>query len=260
MNEAFLLVIIFIALLIWLFVIKPKAEESRIEWERQRAKARVEQEKKDEEARIKRERQRAKARAEQERQEEEARIKRERQRAKARAEQERQEEEARIKRERLKRAVEEREKKITKQNDQLLRKIRSTAPDFILKAKLEFEREFKSQTDQSFFGQDMSPLTCFGYRVGKTNGRPENERQAILRYAIVADLDISLPFLPIEYRQEWGSPLSETRVSRICNHLKAMADLRSTRSNFEFAIAQWRKDAVWVQAEYRSIMDQFKSV
>jgi flagellar biosynthesis GTPase FlhF len=221
MNEAFLLVIIFIALLIWLFVIKPKAEESRIEWERQRAKARVEQEKKDEEARIKRERQRAKARAEQERQEEEARIKRER----------------------LKRAVEEREKKITKQNDQL-----------------EFEREFKSQTYQSFFGQDMSPLTCFGYRVGKTNGRPENERQAILRYAIVADLDISLPFLPIEYRQEWGSPLSETRVSRICNHLKAMADLRSTRSNFEFAIAQWRKDAVWVQAEHRSIMHQFKSV
>jgi len=26
----------------------------------------------------------------------------------------------------------------------------------------------------------MSPLVCFGYRVGVTNGRPEHERHAIL--------------------------------------------------------------------------------
>lgn len=205
MNETFLLVIIFIAFLIWLFILRPKAEEARFERERQRAKAAAEQE---------------------------------RQQAKARAE-----------RERLNAAAEKREKKSKEDKDQLLQKIRSTAPDFILKAKLEFEREFRSQTDQSFFGQEMSPLTCFGYRVGKTNGRPESERQAILRYAIVADLDVSLPFLPSNYRQEWGEPLSETRITRICSHLNGMADLRSSRSNFEFAISQWRKDAVWIRTE-----------
>ena len=144
MNETFLLVIIFIAFLIWLFILKPKAEESRIEWERQQTKALARQEKHQEEARIERERQQAKAR-----------IKRERLNAEARSKQERQ-----------KAAAKKREKKSIEDKEQLLRKIRSTAPDFILKAKLEFEREFRSQTDQSFFGQEMSPLTCFGYWVG----------------------------------------------------------------------------------------------
>jgi flagellar biosynthesis GTPase FlhF len=238
MNETFLLVIIFIAFLIWLFILKPKAEESRIERERQQTKALARQEKHQEEARIERERQQAKARIERERLNAEARSKQERQKA----------------------AAKKREKKSIEDKEQLLRKIRSTAPDFILKAKLEFEREFRSQTDQSFFGQEMSPLTCFGYRVGKTNGRPESERQAILRYAIVADLDVSLPFLPYNYRQEWGKPLSETRITRICSHLNGMADLRSTRSNFEFAISQWRKDSAWVRSEQIEIKKQYSSL
>ena len=106
----------------------------------------------------------------------------------------------------------------------------------------------------------MSPLTCFGYRVGKTNGRPESERQAILRYAIVADLDVSLPFLPSNYRQEWGEPLSETRITRICSHLNSMADLRSTRSNFEFAISQWRKDSAWIRTEQVEIKKKYRSL
>ena len=68
MNETFLLVIIFIAFLIWLFILKPKAEESRVEWERQQTKARAEQEMHQEEARIERERLNAEARSKQERQ------------------------------------------------------------------------------------------------------------------------------------------------------------------------------------------------
>ena len=75
MNETFLLVIIFIAFLIWLFILRPKAEESRIERERQQTKARARQEKHQEEARIERERQQAKARIERERLNAEARSK-----------------------------------------------------------------------------------------------------------------------------------------------------------------------------------------
>ena len=83
MNETFLLVIIFIAFLIWLFILKPKAEESRIEWERQQTKALARQEKHQEEGRIERERQQAKARIERERLNAEARSKQERQKAAA---------------------------------------------------------------------------------------------------------------------------------------------------------------------------------
>ena len=61
MNETFLLVIIFIAFLIWLFILKPKAEESRVEWERQQEKARIERERLNAEARSKQERQKAAA-------------------------------------------------------------------------------------------------------------------------------------------------------------------------------------------------------
>ena len=42
----------------------------------------------------------------------------------------------------------------------LLKSIRSDAPDFILKARLEFERDYRSKGGEGMFGQEMSPLQC----------------------------------------------------------------------------------------------------
>ena len=42
----------------------------------------------------------------------------------------------------------------------LLKSIRSDDPDFILKARLEFERDYQSKGGEGMFGQEMSPLLC----------------------------------------------------------------------------------------------------
>lgn len=121
--------------------------------------------------------------------------------------------------ERERRAAEEAERlaaeraRLNAEREDVLKKIRGKAPDFILKARLEFEREYRAGGGEGFFGQEMSPLVGFGCRVGTTNGRTEAERRAILEYAVAADLDATLPFLPKPYRDEWGAPLSLTRFN-----------------------------------------------
>jgi hypothetical protein len=42
----------------------------------------------------------------------------------------------------------------------LLKSIRYDAPDFILKARLEFERDYRSKGGEDMLGQEMSPLLC----------------------------------------------------------------------------------------------------
>lgn len=171
----------------------------------------------------------------------------------ARAEKERRDAEDRARREA------ERTKLLAERED-LLKSIRSSAPDFILKARLDFEREYRSKGGEGMFGQEMSPLVCFGYRVGKTKGRTEVERRAILEYAVAADFDKTLPFLPASYRSEWGSPLSVSRFNRIDQHLNNMADLRDSRRNFEVAVAHWRADASWFRAHQRPRVEKFRAI
>jgi len=139
--------------------------------------------------------------------------------------------------------------KLLAEREDLLKSIRGAAPDFILNARLEFEREYRSKGGEGMFGQEMSPLTCFGYRVGKTKGRTEVERRAVLEYAVAADYDRTLPFLPASYRNEWGNPLSVDRFNRIYQHLNNTADLRDGRRNYEVAVSHWRTDALWFRTQ-----------
>jgi len=172
--------------------------------------------------------------------------------------------EARAERER--RAAEEAERRAAElarlkgDREDLLKKIRSKAPNFILRERIEFEREYRAGGGEGAFGHEMSPLVCFGYRVGKTNGRTETERHAILEYAIAADLDATLSFLPAPYRNEWGTPLSFTRFNRIYSHLKNMADLRDGRRNFEIAVSHWRADAAWFSTHQRKLAERFHGI
>lgn len=171
----------------------------------------------------------------------------------ARAERKRLAEEERVR-------LEAKREKLKSERDDLLRSERLGAPGFIIRESLDFEREYRSSGGDGSYGQEMSPLTCFGYRVGKTNGRVKTERQAILRFAIIADLDTTLSFLPASYRKEWGSPLSTTRLNRIYNHLKSMADLRDGRRNFEVAVSDWRNDANWFKTDHKELVDRFRMV
>ena len=150
--------------------------------------------------------------------------------------------------------------KLLDERENLLRSIRTGAPDFILKARLEFQREYHSKGGEGMFGQEMSPLVCFGYRVGKTKGRTEVERRAILEYAVAADYDTTLPFLPPSYRNDWGGPLSVARFNRIYQHLSNMADLRDNRRNFEVAVSHWRADASWFNMQQRPRVEKYRAI
>ena len=171
----------------------------------------------------------------------------------ARAERERREAEDRARREAER-------SRLKAEREALLKSIRTGAPDFILKARLEFEREYRSKGGEGMFGQEMSPLVCFGYRVGKTAGRTESERRTILEYAIAADYNTTLPFLPAAYRNDWGGPLSVTRFNRIYQHLNNMADLRDGRRNFEAAVSHWRADASWFQSQQRLRVEKYRAI
>ena len=172
--------------------------------------------------------------------------------------------ESRVEKERRdaeKRARREAERaKLLDERENLLKSIRRSAPDFILKARLEFQREYRSKGGEGMFGQEMSPLVCFGYRVGKTKGRTEVERRAILEYAVAADYDTTLPFLPASYRNDWGGPLSVARFDRIYQHLSNMADLRDNRRNFEVAVSHWRADASWFNMQQRPRVEKYRAI
>lgn len=171
----------------------------------------------------------------------------------ARSEREQKEQEARAKRE-------AQLAKLRQEREEHLHAIRAGAPGYILRARLDFESKYQSGGGEGFFGQEMSPLACFDYRVGKTNGRREQERHEILKYALVADLDTTLPFLPSNYRKDWGQPMSVTRFNRIYQHLKNMADLRDGRRNFQVAVEHWRNDASWFASEYHSMVNKFRLI
>ena len=172
--------------------------------------------------------------------------------------------EARVERERI--AAADRERRAAEvaslrvERDGVLKSIRLDAPGFILDARIDFEREYRNSGGEGSFGQEMSPLVCFGYRVGKTNGRTEAERHQILKYAIAADLDVTLKFLPATYRSEWGEPLSRTRLNRIYQHLNNLADLRDGRRNYEIAVSQWRADARWFHMQQLPLVEKFGAI
>jgi hypothetical protein len=100
----------------------------------------------------------------------------------ARAERQRREAEERARREAER-------QRLRGERDDLLRSIRSNAPDFILKARLEFEREYRSRGGEGMFGQEMCPLVCFGYRVGVNGVHAPIEQPVKLSTALYAPIE-----------------------------------------------------------------------
>jgi hypothetical protein len=137
------------------------------------------------------------------------------------------------------------EKRLKKERANYIKSVRENQPNFILQARIEFERAYKaSGGSTSFFGQEKSPLACFGYVVGKTKGRKPAERKQIIEYTLCAEIP---EFFQKSYSMEWGTPLSIKRFNRINSHITSMADLRANRQSFETAVSEWRSDASWMQ-------------
>jgi len=118
----------------------------------------------------------------------------------------------------------------------------------------DIKRDMHAFLDGSFVGEDESPLAYVGYRVGKTRGLVSRERQrrldACFRIEIPSDLDPKY--------QGWGGPATSQRFHSIEKHLKMLVDMRGSRSNQRYAVADWEADRTWFQQEYRQIADLFK--
>lgn len=118
----------------------------------------------------------------------------------------------------------------------------------------DIKRDMQAFLDGTFVGEDRSPLAYVGYRVGKTRGLVSRERQrrldACFRIEIPSDLDPKY--------QGWGGPATSQRFHSIEKHLKMLADMRGSRSNQRYAVADWEADRTWFQQEYRQIADLFR--
>jgi hypothetical protein len=110
-------------------------------------------------------------------------------------------------------------------------------------------RDIQWAAKGGFDGEELSPLSYLGYRVGKTNGLSPKARRRRLR----ACLSIEMPtILPGKYRR-WGRPVTYQRYASIFNHLLMLANQRRGRSNYQFAVADWEADAQWMKAEFEQM-------
>lgn len=115
-------------------------------------------------------------------------------------------------------------------------------------------RDIARARSGDFGGEELSPLTYLGYRVGKTNGLRPDARRKRLKVCFT----IELPnLLPAKYRR-WGRPATYQRYASIFNHLVMLANQRRGRSNYEFAVSDWEADAKWMEAEFDQLARELK--
>jgi hypothetical protein len=118
----------------------------------------------------------------------------------------------------------------------------------------QFESDFRSGSANFWNMHDFSPLTCFGYRVGKTNGVRESIRREIIYYTWYATLPA---IIPRRYAAEWGGPGTYKRYSKIISHLSMLASQRKNRTNYKVAVNQWEGDVEWFKGNYSSIAGRY---
>lgn len=122
-------------------------------------------------------------------------------------------------------------------------------PSSVAKAHREFKGENPLSQGNNWYGEDVSPLTFYGYRVGKTRGLRQSDRREIIRYVMRARLTDPLAKT---YQVNWGHPLTRQRRNAIISHIDKLAAQRGTRRGYEAAVAEWTADSNWAS----TIMDE----
>lgn len=132
----------------------------------------------------------------------------------------------------------------------------SLVPAGVQRSHREFLAENPLPKGQQWYGEDVSPLTYYRYRVGKTRGLRETERHEIIRYVLRARLGNPLA---VSYQRSWGRPLSRKRRSAICSHLDKLAAQRASRRNYETVVAHWEADSAWTRRHQDAEISKFDS-
>lgn len=117
--------------------------------------------------------------------------------------------------------------------------------------------DFLSSCKENGIGKwnEFSPLVCFGYRVGKNNGRPEKIRREIIYFTWYAEIP---EIIPHSYAVQWGRPGTYKRFEKIHKHLQKLGRQRQFRKNYEVAVEQWLSDASWFYDEYRALARRYE--
>jgi hypothetical protein len=115
-------------------------------------------------------------------------------------------------------------------------------------------REFLS--NNQFFGEDHSPLAYVGYKVGRTNGLPVQERRRRLR----ACFQIKIPPQLAAKYQAWGPPVTYQRFTSMRQHITMLADMRRARPSYEVAVSDWEADEEWLKTEYGGLAERLRRV
>lgn len=102
---------------------------------------------------------------------------------------------------------------------------------------------------------EFSPLTCFGYRVGKSQGVPKNRRHEIVYYTWHANLS---DIIPSDYAREWGQPGTYYRYQKIIGHLTRLARQRAGRFNYEVAVEEWEADIRWLEETHGTLARRYR--
>ncbi len=101
--------------------------------------------------------------------------------------------------------------------------------------------------------RDFSALKLFGYTVGK-KGRDEGWSDHRRRAFLSDFMELSLPAIVKKtFGEEYGEPMSTTRLHKVANLIAALANNTARKSNagsYEQAITDWEADLAFLKATY----------
>lgn len=128
-------------------------------------------------------------------------------------------------------------------------------PSHVAAAFLQFKGDHLSGHASFGLMHEFSPLTCFGYRVGKSQGIPTNRRHEIIYYTWHANLP---DIIPSDYAREWGRPGTYYRYQKIIGHLTRLARQRAGRANYEIAVGEWEADILWLEETHGALARKYR--
>ena len=97
--------------------------------------------------------------------------------------------------------------------------------------------------------KERSALTAFGYAVGKTRGWATSKRHKFLNDFIRKQLPSGIEE---EFGNEYGSPLSTTRLRKVANHLASICGLAIAKDEHQMrlAIDDWETDLEFLKTTF----------
>ncbi|WP_372995742.1 hypothetical protein [Marinobacter sp.] len=134
------------------------------------------------------------------------------------------------------------------------REMQKSLPKHMQRALSQFETEYQQNPGAFKSLHEFSPLACFGYKVGKTNGLPDQQRREIIYFTWYAEIP---SVVPSQYAREWGEPGTSKRFSKIRSHLSMLANQRRTRKGYEVAVSHWDSDVKWFSGNYSDLAYQY---